>query len=283
MNPKIDLQGHQETISPANHVRGQGQVPNYAPMNNDTVFIPGSHVVQTPQNSHPTQEIPAGQMMKINQSSGNSVPGQVSPGNQIRGQVVLSPQGQGQVVQFNNTNNSSIHLKGNLVQVDPQSGHRRHLSVDVSRQDHVGGNQGQASVGFQQKSPQQSAQQRNVNITHNRPILPKPVNHGNSYVQNAASQSTVTMTTDLRIPQQTQSAPSSQHSPKASSANIQLSPQSVKNSTQSQSEGQVDGDLPHLQQVHGECFMCGKYSLYLCSNCKEIWYCSPECQVSDLI
>lgn len=41
-------------------------------------------------------------------------------------------------------------------------------------------------------------------------------------------------------------------------------------------------NLPHLQQVHGECVMCGKYSLYLCSNCKKIWYCSPDCQVSSL-
>lgn len=41
----------------------------------------------------------------------------------------------------------------------------------------------------------------------------------------------------------------------------------------------VEENMPHLQQVHGECVMCGKYSLYLCSNCKKIWYCSPDCQV----
>ena len=48
-----------------------------------------------------------------------------------------------------------------------------------------------------------------------------------------------------------------------------------------QDESKVVEELPHLQQVHGECVMCGKYSLYLCSNCKKIWYCSPECQVSS--
>ena len=40
------------------------------------------------------------------------------------------------------------------------------------------------------------------------------------------------------------------------------------------------GDMPHRQQVNGTCVLCGRYSLYLCSNCKKIWYCSPECQVS---
>ncbi|XP_052797419.1 uncharacterized protein LOC128229674 isoform X2 [Mya arenaria] len=39
-------------------------------------------------------------------------------------------------------------------------------------------------------------------------------------------------------------------------------------------------ELPHLQQIHGRCVLCGKYSLYLCSNCKKIWYCSPGCQLS---
>ena len=38
-------------------------------------------------------------------------------------------------------------------------------------------------------------------------------------------------------------------------------------------------DYPHLQQVHSSCVLCGKFSLYLCSNCKEVWYCSPACQV----
>lgn len=42
----------------------------------------------------------------------------------------------------------------------------------------------------------------------------------------------------------------------------------------------MDVDMPHLQQIHGRCVLCGKYSLYLCSSCKKIWYCSPKCQVS---
>lgn len=39
-----------------------------------------------------------------------------------------------------------------------------------------------------------------------------------------------------------------------------------------------DDDIPHIQQVHGSCVLCGKFSLYLCSTCKNVWYCSPACQ-----
>ena len=65
--------------------------------------------------------------------------------------------------------------------------------------------------------------------------------------------------------------------------------QSTLNSTQG-GQGHVDDsvemveveddDIPHLQQVHGSCVLCGKFSLYLCSDCKNVWYCSPACQVS---
>ncbi|KAK3592653.1 hypothetical protein CHS0354_034731 [Potamilus streckersoni] len=35
----------------------------------------------------------------------------------------------------------------------------------------------------------------------------------------------------------------------------------------------------HLQQINGSCVMCGNFSLYLCSCCKKMWYCSPRCQL----
>jgi len=54
----------------------------------------------------------------------------------------------------------------------------------------------------------------------------------------------------------------------------------VKSSDSSEVNGtEVTEDMAHLQQIHGRCVLCGKYSLYLCSSCKKIWYCSPECQV----
>lgn len=33
------------------------------------------------------------------------------------------------------------------------------------------------------------------------------------------------------------------------------------------------------QHIFGNCIMCGKFSLYLCSTCQSIWYCSQQCQV----
>lgn len=45
-------------------------------------------------------------------------------------------------------------------------------------------------------------------------------------------------------------------------------------------QAELKEELPDIQQIHGECVMCGKYSLYLCSSCKKLWYCSPTCQVS---
>ncbi|XP_063396256.1 uncharacterized protein LOC134680897 isoform X2 [Mytilus trossulus] len=33
------------------------------------------------------------------------------------------------------------------------------------------------------------------------------------------------------------------------------------------------------QHIFGNCIMCGKFSLYLCSTCQSIWYCSQQCQL----
>jgi membrane protease subunit (stomatin/prohibitin family) len=32
--------------------------------------------------------------------------------------------------------------------------------------------------------------------------------------------------------------------------------------------------------MNGKCIVCSKFALYLCSNCQQFWYCSPQCQVS---
>lgn len=53
-------------------------------------------------------------------------------------------------------------------------------------------------------------------------------------------------------------------------------------STDQEVEVKEDMEMAHLQQIHGRCILCGKYSLYLCSSCKKIWYCSPQCQVQIL-
>ena len=45
----------------------------------------------------------------------------------------------------------------------------------------------------------------------------------------------------------------------------------------------AEDSIPHLQQVHGSCVLCGKFSLYLCSTCKRVWYCSPACQVRIVV
>ena len=37
------------------------------------------------------------------------------------------------------------------------------------------------------------------------------------------------------------------------------------------------------QHIFGSCIMCGKFSLYLCSTCQNIWYCSQQCQVREII
>ena len=40
--------------------------------------------------------------------------------------------------------------------------------------------------------------------------------------------------------------------------------------------GSVD---PLVTRVNGDCIMCSKFALYLCSSCQKFWYCSPSCQV----
>ena len=40
--------------------------------------------------------------------------------------------------------------------------------------------------------------------------------------------------------------------------------------------GSVD---PLVTRVNGDCVMCSKFALYLCSSCQKFWYCSPSCQV----
>jgi len=36
---------------------------------------------------------------------------------------------------------------------------------------------------------------------------------------------------------------------------------------------------PQLQPANGNCVLCGKFAMFLCSSCQKIWYCSQVCQV----
>ncbi|XP_060067383.1 uncharacterized protein LOC132547616 [Ylistrum balloti] len=40
---------------------------------------------------------------------------------------------------------------------------------------------------------------------------------------------------------------------------------------------------PQLQQINGNCKVCGKTAMFLCSNCKLIWYCSQACQLNHWV
>ncbi|XP_045171426.2 uncharacterized protein LOC123533706 [Mercenaria mercenaria] len=96
------------------------------------------------------------------------------------------------------------------------------------------------------------------------------------------TQSAVAMTTNQIITQSTTPVVATNQIHQSADNNTQVSPSGSKGQSEGQVESKVteEEELPHLQQVHGECVMCGKYSLYLCSNCKKIWYCSPECQLT---
>ncbi|XP_069134954.1 serine-rich adhesin for platelets-like isoform X1 [Argopecten irradians] len=40
---------------------------------------------------------------------------------------------------------------------------------------------------------------------------------------------------------------------------------------------------PHLQQINGNCKVCGKSAMFLCSSCKQVWYCSQTCQLNHWV
>ncbi|XP_033748830.1 formin-J-like [Pecten maximus] len=40
---------------------------------------------------------------------------------------------------------------------------------------------------------------------------------------------------------------------------------------------------PQLQQINGNCKVCGKSAMFLCSSCKLVWYCSQTCQLNHWV
>ncbi|XP_061196754.1 uncharacterized protein LOC133205028 [Saccostrea echinata] len=55
------------------------------------------------------------------------------------------------------------------------------------------------------------------------------------------------------------------------------------------SSQQQQQQLHHHQQtnmhmnINGKCIVCSKFALYLCSNCQQFWYCSPQCQLKHWV
>ena len=165
------------------------------------------------------------------------------------------------------------------VSVDPNlpsnQGHARNqmtVSVDPNLPSNQGHARNQMTVSVDPNLPSNQGHARNQITVNVDPNLPSNESHARNQI---------TVNVDPQVLELSQPLPDNQ--------GYQRNEMTLT-STRSQCQGDTvevieveEDDFPHLQQVHSNCVLCGKFSLYLCSTCKEVWYCSPACQVGIIM
>ena len=221
---------------------------------------------QANQNIQSQRQLPARQSHVV--SSINSGHGELSR------QPILSA-GQGQSSRYKQqllSNQPIVNDSGNQFSND-----RNHDNQPVQQQ--FGNNSyKQQETQHDHMLPSNQGHARNqVSVNTDPEVLvqthPIPFNQGHA-------RNPVSVNVDPQVLEQSQPLPDNQGHPRNVTALTSPSSQGQGQSNTVEVIEVEEDDFPHLQQVHSSCVLCGKFSLYLCSNCKEVWYCSPTCQVS---